>query len=133
MKAVLKDTEEQNILDVNAEIIGRGYVPEIYCGVTYGPFVTREQLTEDARFMNEDPEGLKQCPHFKRPITPEFLSHNFCWLKLGHFQIKLSGGHDEHVKTAMIIAEWIRENYNRINMRESNNYKVNFVLSYISH
>lgn len=133
MHVVLKNTGEENIKQVNSEIIVKGYEPEIYCGVTYGPFVTMEQLIEDARYMNEDPEGLKQCPHFERPIQPMYLSRNFPWLRLGGCQIKLSGGSDDLAKTAMIIAEWIRENHDRINMRESDNYRTSFVLSYLNY
>ncbi len=133
MKVVLRDTREENIKKVNSQIIEAGYKPEIYEGITYGPFVTMEQLREDARFMNEDPEGLKQCPHFKRPITPEFLSTNFFWLTLGHFHTKLSGSDRSDIEifyNLLEVARWVRDNYDMIDIKESNNFWVAFVIKY---
>ncbi len=45
-----------------------GLTYKTFNGVEYGCFVTQEMENEDIRYMNEDEEGLKQIPHFKRPI-----------------------------------------------------------------
>ena len=131
MMVVLKDTNEEHIKKVNSEINAMGYEPETFEGIEYGAFVTMAQLTEDARYMNEDPEGLTQCPHFKRPVKPMYLSNNFPWLQLGCVQIKLSASEKEQLEIAMIIAEWVRNNNDLIDRRASDNYRVSFVLTYL--
>lgn len=88
MNCQLKDISEENIKSVNDELTEAGYPTETYGDIKYGAFTTREQLEEDARWMNNDPEGLAQNTHFKRPITVSFLS-KFCWNNIGMYQIKL--------------------------------------------
>jgi len=44
---------------------------ETFNGVEYGVFFTAEMFEEDLRFMNEDEEGKKNLPHYKRPISKE--------------------------------------------------------------
>ncbi|MDV3547210.1 MULTISPECIES: hypothetical protein [Weeksellaceae] len=44
---------------------------ETFNGVEYGVFFTEEMFEEDLRFMNEDEEGKKNLPHYKRPISRE--------------------------------------------------------------
>lgn len=132
MNVQLKGTSETHIKHCNEEIRALGYKSETYNGVTYGPFVTREQLEEDAYFMNTDPEGLKQCTHFKRPITWDFLEKNFIWFRLGFFQCKLSGGStEEEIKECLIVAKWISKNKNLIDLEKSENYTSAFIKSYL--
>jgi hypothetical protein len=132
MNVKLKGTSENHIKHCNEEIRALGFKSEVYEGIPYGPFVTREQLIEDARFMNEDPEGLKQCPHFKRPITWNFLEENFIWFRLGFFQCKLSGGtEEEELKQCLIVAKWISKNKNLIDLSKSSNYTSNFIKTYL--
>ncbi len=131
MNVVLKDNSEDNIQRCNAEIKAMGYETVMVEGVEFGAFVTMAQLTEDARYMNEDPEGLKDWPHQPRPLKPMTLSNNFPWMKLGGCQIKLSSAEVEVLRDALFIAEWIRVNNEMINPRESSNYRVSFVQTYI--
>ena len=128
--AQLKDTSENNIKKVNAMLKKRGFPTEYYNGVEYGAFVTREQLQEDARFMNETPEGLKQAPHWQRPVKVEDLEHLF-WNKIGQACYKLSGGHDDSVALAMIVAKFLATHRNLFDLKECSNHDVAKVRSYI--
>jgi len=65
-------------------------------------------LREEADFMNTETEGLKQLPHWRRPITPEQLSENFFWLRHGEFSMKLSGSPTpEEAREAIAVSKWI--------------------------
>jgi len=130
LNLMLKNKAESNIQKVNRELNKMGFISHCYNNINYGAFVTREQLNEDARYMNEDAEGLKQSPHFKRPITPSFLS-SFIWLRIGFHQTKLSGGlspEEEH--NAIILSQWAEENIQEIDMDESKNFQTSVVISY---
>lgn len=129
-KIVLKDKSEENIKKVNEELTKRNFPTEYYNGIPYGAFNTREQINEDVRFMNEDEEGLKQMTHWKRPITFETLDQ-FFWNKIGHFHIKLSGGHIENVKMARIVSLWAFVNQSKIDLEESDNWEPVFVSNYL--
>lgn len=105
--ARLKNKDEKTIKQANESIEKHSYPTEIYNGVLFGFFTSMEMLKEDARCMNEDPEGLKQAPHFKRPITPDFLQQ-FFWNEIGCGVIKISGCDDERQKHVDIVRNWLR-------------------------
>ena len=88
IKIRLKNKTEKNIEKANSLLEKLGFEFEKYEGVRYGLFVTQKMLEEDSRFMNEDEEGKKQCTHFSRPITPEFLERNFFWNEKGCAMVK---------------------------------------------
>lgn len=129
-KVKLKDKSEANIKSINSDLEKLGYETPTFNNVKYGAFTTREQLKEDARFMNEDKEGLKQSPHLKRPITPDFLEQ-FIWNNIGYCQLKLSGGENGTVKLALVVANWINDNKNKIDFKNSDYYQRGFVKSYL--
>lgn len=130
MKVQLRTISDKNIKKVNQEIIAEGYKHEVFNGVVYGAFISFEQLEEDARFMNEDAEGLKQQPDWKRPITPEKLSQ-FFWMKPGTFNMKLSPGlSEEDYNQCIAVAYWCKSFPNRINQNESSNFSLETVKKY---
>lgn len=132
MTVKLRNTSEKNIKSCNKQIRKMGFKSEVFEGIPYGPFVTNEQLEEDARFMSEDPEGLRQCPGTKRPITPETIEGMAFWLKRGQFYLKLSGGTaNEELEQALFVAKWAELNPDKINTEESNNFTVEKVSSYL--
>lgn len=106
MTCQLKGTTDSHIKQCNEELEKLGFPTNTYNGVKYGAFVTLEQLTEDARFMSEDPQGLKQCSHMRRPVQPVDLEKNFFWFKRGQFCQKLSSSSTDELKNAMIVAKW---------------------------
>ena len=105
--ARLKDKSESAIDAANKSILRKGYPTETHNNVLYGFFTSRAQLEEDARFMNEDPEGLKQAPHWKRPITVDDLSSLF-WNEIGCGVIKISGCDDQRQRIVDIVRSWLR-------------------------
>ena len=105
LRIKLKSKKDDFIKMANESLQGAGYPNETINGIDYGFFPTLEQLREDARFMNEEPEGLKQAPHFERPITPEFLQ-TFFWNVLGEGTIKVSGCDDEQQEIVNIVKDW---------------------------
>lgn len=131
MYCQLKGTSDHHIEQCNNELEKLGFKTEIYEGIKYGAFTTHKRLEEDARFMNEDPEGLKQCPHFERPITPELLQQ-FFWNKIGRFCTKLSGGRsNEELNQALIVAKWAAKNKLLVDQIESSNHTPGIVKSYL--
>lgn len=74
---------------VNDNLENLGFPTESFNGVKYGAFRTLENLKEDARFMNEDEEGLKQQPNWKRPISYKDLEQ-FFWNERNTFTRKIS-------------------------------------------
>ncbi len=105
--ARLKDKSEESIKKANKSIERKGYPTETYNGVLYGFFTSREQLVEDARFMNEEPEGLEQAPHWPRPVSVEQLQQLF-WNEIGCGVIKISGCDDERQQVVDIVRTWLR-------------------------
>ena len=129
-KVILKDTSDVNIKSINSELEKLGFNTKYNHGIQYGAFTTKEQLLEDVRYMNEDPEGLKQCPNIKRPITYEWFEDVF-WNKLGSFVWKLSASPDEDILQILIVAQWAYKNQNKVNQKESDYYDIGFVKSYL--
>ena len=134
----LKQPTERNIKIANKLLESKGYIGQTANGVYYGAFVTREQLKEDARFMNEDPEGLKQCPHIERPITAKFLEGFVKWNTPGFCQYKLSymGEDEERITTInniRILSDFAEGYPELIDTKKSDNYDKETVSEYIGY
>lgn len=126
----LKDTSEENILKQNKILHKLGVKIKKYNKVPYGAFVSRTQLQEDARYMNEDPEGLKQASHWPRPVQVKDLEGLF-WNKIGLYCTKLSGGSsDKELTSALIVALYMRKNRHLFNYKECSDYTVTKVSGY---
>lgn len=127
----LKDRSEKNILRVNAQLDKLGiWEQEVHNSVPYGAFTSRQQLREDARFMNEDPEGLKQCSHQPRPITANWLE-SFFWNKTGFLVVKLSGGTETDILLRLYsVTAYCLEN-NLIDEKESEYFRLEDIREYI--
>lgn len=98
-------------------------------------FVTQQYVEQEADFINTDPEGLKQLPHWKRPVTAAQLSRNFFWYRIGEFSFKLSGcsGSDE-ARDAIAVCKWIQQTKGRyIELKASENYRPAVVREYLDH
>ena len=105
-KLRLKNTANNFIKTANESLKKYGAKYEVFNNVEYGYFRTDEMIKEDCRFMNEDPEGLKQVPDKKRPITPDYFNSVF-WMERGAFIIKISCVDSEEIKQIKIIQNWI--------------------------
>lgn len=92
------------------------------------------EIQQEADFMNKDPEGKKQCPGLKRPVTPKHLSTNFFWFTNGVFSIKLSGGTTaDEGKDAVAICKWIIKTQSQyIDTEQSDNYDKETVSQYLN-
>lgn len=106
---------------------------------TYGAnnsekFNSWRYLQEEADYMNNDPEGKKQVPHWKRPITKECLHKNCFWLRMGEFHLKISGGPTaEEAIDAVAVSKWIVRTKGRyINKKECSNYTIKIVKEYLN-
>jgi hypothetical protein len=130
--AMLKDTSEENINKINDLLEAEGFKSNHYNGVRYGAFVTREQLEEDARFMNEDPEGLKQATHLQRPITVKWLEGLF-WNKIGQYCTKLSSSEEPQLREALLVAKFVAKHRSLFNLKECYDYTVKKVREYLSY
>lgn len=104
--ARLINKDEESIKKANKSIKKAGYPTEIHNNTTYGFFTSRKQIAEDVRYMNKDEEGLKQMPHWPRPIKEEDLTQLF-WNEIGCGVIKISGCDDERQNLVDIVKKWI--------------------------
>lgn len=133
----LKDTSEKNIKGINNSLIKLGYKNSRTDDPIYqGAFNTRELLKAEAKFMNEDPEGLKQVTHIERPITPEYLQ-TFIWNKLGFYQAKLSCIQEdtpeltrELTANLEILSKFWEDNPDLFNLERCDNCDMSKVLEY---
>lgn len=101
-----------------------GATYEVFNGVEYGFFHTEKMEKEDIRFMNEDKKGLKQVPHFKRPITKDiYRSLTKGWKEIGVYIVKISCPLDEELKGIEILKNFLKSNdaKNYINYKKSEN------------
>lgn len=96
---------------------------------TYGAnsgnkFNTWAHIKSEAHYMNHDPEGLQQLPHWERPITAESLHKNFFWLRMGEYSFKLScPSRSDEARDAVAICKWIIKTKGKfINKHASDNY-----------
>lgn len=96
-------------------------------------FNTPAYVREEVDFMNYDPEGLKQVPHWKRPITIEVLQTNAFWLRIGEFSFKLSAAEGAvPALDAVAICKWlIKTKCRYIDRVASDNYDLKIVREYL--
>ena len=104
--ARLINKSEDSIIKANESIKAFGFPTPEFSGVPYGFFTSRAKLEEDAKFLNEDPEGLKQVQHWKRPITVEALQQLF-WNEIGCGVIKITGCDDERQDMVNLVRNWL--------------------------
>ena len=120
-KLSLIDKSDTFIKNVNKELHDKGIDRIIYYNdIPYGAFTTHEMLEEDARYMNEDPEGLKQSPDSKRPITVKWLSQ-FFWNEIGTYHLKISAAYAHELKKIIAIRNYCRDN-NYLDQKLSENH-----------
>lgn len=107
---------------------------EAYAANTTHKFNPWHYLQQEADYMNTNPEGLKQLPHWERPITPHRLSSNFFWLTHGEFHFKLSGEvTSDEARDAIAVAKWVAATDKKyINSLASDNYDLDTVKQYIN-
>ncbi len=99
-------------------------------------FNTWAHLEEEAEYMNNHPEGIKQVPHITRPITKEYLERNFFWFRYGEFSFKLSGGgsNSDEARDAVAICKWIIHTDKKyIDTTKSFNYQSRIVKDYLNY
>ena len=76
-------------------------------------FVSRQFVQGEADYINTDPKGLKQIPHFSRPVTPETLSNCFFWYRIGEFHAKINSLEQKQALAAIAISKWITQTKGR--------------------
>jgi hypothetical protein len=130
MTIVLKE-EYKN--DIFIEQLNETLVKE-YGANTYPKFNPWYELQTEADYFNKNPEGKKQLPDWKRPITAKRLSKNFFWFTNGIFSTKLSGGTtSDEGRDAVAVCKWIvKTNQRYINAEESSNYDQETVAEYLN-
>ncbi len=131
MIVVLADEYKNDafIIQLNKELF------EIYGANNSEKFNSWQYLQEEADYINKHPEGKKQLPDWKRPITKEALHKNFFWFRMGEFHFKLSGGATaEQARDAVAVCKWIVRTKGRyINKKECSDYKVKIVKEYLNY
>lgn len=92
-------------------------------------------LDEEAKFMNTTPEGIRQVPDWKRPITAEQLSENFFWFANGEFTMKISGEPTiEDAVDVISVAKWIAFTKRKyIDRKQSHDYDFKTLKQYINY
>jgi hypothetical protein len=97
-------------------------------------FIHEKFLQEEANYMNTDPEGLLQLPHFPRPITVSTLASNFFWFRIGEFTYKLSGSPTAvEARDAVAVCKWIiKTKRDYIDTSRSENFSRNIVATYLN-
>lgn len=108
---------------------------EEFGAATAQVFNTWKFLQEEADFMNHDPEGLRQIPDWKRPITPLQLHNNFFWLRVGELHIKLSACSDmDKARNAIAVCKWVIKTKGLyIKKAASSNHSKKIVAEYLNH
>ena len=98
-------------------------------------FISDAFLKDEAEFFNSDPEGMKQIPDFKRPLTPEILTKTFIWYQPGFFQLKISGCVDPtRAINAVAVCNWIKKSQLRyIDTEKSSNYQARILHQYLDY
>ena len=107
----------------------------LYGSNTGTKFISWNYLQEDADYMNNHPEGLKQAPHINRPITKEYLEQNFFWYRYATFSFKLSGGgsNSDEARDAVAISKWIIQTHRKyIDESKSSDYQSSIVKEYLN-
>lgn len=107
-KIALKDKKHAKMVNT---ILKKEYglTYKTFNGVEYGYFVTQEMENEDIRYMNEDEEGLKQVPHFKRPINKRtYRSLTKYWKEVGSFIVKISSPIMEELQEIEVLQKFLK-------------------------
>lgn len=126
-KIILKNQDEKEILRINREILSLGYRDEL----RRGPFYAMKHCRADAKFMNTDPEGLKQMEHLQRPITPKkILGLGMFWIAIGLFCVKISCLNEEEKHNLRIVMQWAWRNEEKIDRVNSNYWSKEDALNY---
>jgi len=120
-KIALKDSVQESQIElINQELETKGYLVDVHNGISYGAFFTQKMIQKDLRYMNEDPEGLKQVPHWTRPITAECLQENCFWIRHRQFCTKFGSQDDE--RKILLVANWAACNKELIGDERSDNW-----------
>ncbi len=98
-------------------------------------FNSWEYLQGEADYINNHPEGIKQLPDWKRPITKEALHRNFFWFRNGAFSFKLSGGGTaDEARDAVAVCKWLMATKCKyIDKATSENYSKEIVQQYLDY
>ena len=116
-RIVLKKTVTgKKLKEINRELSRRGIPIAVHEGVEYGAFITNETMAEDVRFMNEDPEGLKQMPGTPRPVTINQVIDQYFY-KPRLFCRKLR--YEDEMQEVAIVVAWAEEHPELIDQNES--------------
>lgn len=131
MTVVLKDACKS---DFFIELLNDG-LATLYGASTSIKFNTWAYLQQEAEYMNTDPEGLAQLPHWQRPISAKQLHQHFFWYRFGEFSFKLSGCPDtSEAMEAVAVCKWIAHtNGKYIAKNQSENYAPEIVKEYLDH
>jgi hypothetical protein len=108
----------------------------LYGANTGTKFRTWAYLQEEADFLNNHSEGIKQVTHIQRPITKEYLEQNFFWYNYATFSFKLSGGgsNSDESRDAVAICKWIiQTNRKYIDTIRSNDYQSAIIKQYLNY
>ena len=97
-------------------------------------FIHEKFLQEEADYLNTDPEGLRQLPHFQRPIAISTLHNNFFWYRIGVFHFKISGEPTtDEARDAIAVCKWIIKTKRAyIDTETSQNFSRKIVAEYLS-
>lgn len=100
---------------------------------TEEPFYTTSAQRREIRYLNEDPEGLKQVSDWPRPITASILEKQAFWYRVGEFSLKLSGGSTSlDAMDAIAVCKWIQLTKGHyINARLSSHYDPTTIADYL--
>jgi hypothetical protein len=116
-RIVLKETvTEKELKKINRELSRRGIPIAVHEDVEYGAFITNETMVKDVRFMNEDPEGLKQMPGIPRPVTiDQVICRYFYKPRLFCRKIR----YEDKIREVAIVVAWAEEHPELIDQDES--------------
>jgi hypothetical protein len=130
MTVVLREKYKQefNINKINTDLF-------LFFGANQDThFGTRQQLQEEANFLNHDPEGLTFFPGWKRPIAAKDLAATSFWLRVGEFSCKISGIEDpQEARNAVAVCKWIiATGSTYISTRKSSYYEPAVIQEYVN-
>ena len=91
---------------VNNRLKELGLVYPMHNGVEWGLFRTEKMEEEDIRFVNEDPEGLKQNPTHPRPVGRDYFKN--MGMKVGVWEVKISCPLEEEEKQIAVMQEFLK-------------------------
>jgi hypothetical protein len=106
----------------------------LYFGANHGVhFGTRQQLQQETDYLNQHPDGLKQLPGWKRPISAMELEQAAHWLRIGEFSFKISAVETtDEARDAVAVCKWIMATKGKyIVPRRSSNYQQRIIQQYL--